>query len=72
MADGNFAGQPLTLNIKFKPHKAPMLVHPSQNFFVNISNRINNCSGQTIDPQLLYNRRRRKPHPSSLLVDFRC
>ena len=53
MADNSFAGQPPTLNIKFKPHEAPMLVHPSQDFFVNTSNCIRQCLGQTIDPQLL-------------------
>ena len=53
MADDTFAGQPPTLNIKFKPHEAPMWVLPARDFFVNISNRIRDCSGQTIDPRLL-------------------
>ena len=53
MADDNFAGQPPTLNIKFKDHEAPMSVRPARDFFVNISNRIQDCSGQRLDPRLL-------------------
>ena len=53
MADDTFAGQPPTLNIKFKPHEAPMSVRPNRDFFTNISNRIQTCSGQRIDPRLL-------------------
>ena len=53
MANRNFAGQPPMLNVKFKPQEAPMLIRPSQDFFVNTSNRIRQCSRQTIDPRLL-------------------
>ena len=53
MADDNFAGQPPTLNIKFKQHEAPMSVRPDRDFFVNMSNRIQDCSGHRLDPRLL-------------------